>query len=76
MLSVNDQQTVTHFKKTDNKEILVQLKYRAKSVGDIRLTLFLLAERDAAHPKSAALIHVTSIDTDLALANKKKKGTK
>jgi len=76
MLSVNDQQTVTRFKKNKGeKELLVKLKYRAKGVGDIRLTVFLLADRDAAHPKAAALIHVTSIDTDLALA-KKKQNTK
>jgi len=73
MLKVNDQQTITHFKKTDEKSVLVQLKYRAKNPGDIRLTVFLLAERDAAHPKAAALIHALSIDADLDPANKKKK---
>lgn len=76
MLSVNDQQTVTHFKKTSEKDVLVQLKYRAKNTGDIRLTVFLLAERDAAHPKALALIHALTIDTDLAIAKKRMKDKK
>ncbi|TMI99990.1 MAG: hypothetical protein E6G97_20590 [Alphaproteobacteria bacterium] len=73
MVNVNDQQTITRFKKTSEKEVLVQLKYRAKNTGDIRLTVFLLAERDAAHPKAAALIHALAIDSDLAVASKRKK---
>jgi len=73
MLNVNDQQTITRFKKTSEKEVLVQLKYRAKNTGDIRLTVFLLAERDAAHPKAPVLIHGLAIDSDLAVASKRKK---
>jgi hypothetical protein len=73
MLNVNDKQTITRFKKTSEKEVLVQLKYRAKNTGDIRLTVFLLAERDAAHPKAPALIHALAIDSDLAVASKRKK---
>ena len=73
MLNVNDQQTITRFKKTSEKEVLVQLKYRAKNTGDIRLTVFLLAERDAAHPKAPVLIHALAIDSDLAVASKRKK---
>jgi hypothetical protein len=73
VLAVNDKTTVMRFPPGIDKEVLVQLKYRAKTASDIRLTLFLLAERDQAHPKTGATVHVSAIDTDLALAQRRLK---
>jgi hypothetical protein len=73
VLAVNDKTTVMRFPPGTDKEVLVQLKYRAKTASDIRLTLFLLAERDQAHPKAGATVHVSAIDTDLALAKQRLK---
>ena len=68
LFAVNDKNTVMRFPPGDGKEVIVKLNYKAKTASDVRLTLFLLAERDAAHPKASALVHVNAIDTDLALA--------
>jgi hypothetical protein len=76
MLSVNDKQTVTRFGATGEKEMLVQLNYASDSASDVRLTVLLLAEHDSAHPKAAALVHVTAIDSDLAAMNKRRAGAK
>jgi hypothetical protein len=72
MLIVNDKQTVARFGKTGEKEMLVQLNYSAESASDIRLTVILLADHDSAHPKAASLVHVTAIDSDLAVMNKRR----
>jgi hypothetical protein len=40
-------------------------------VTDIRITVFLLAERDAAHPGASALVAVTDITSDAALAKQR-----
>jgi len=71
LLVANDKSTLMRFPPGEGKEVLVKLRYRAKAASEVRLTLFLLAERDAAHPKATALVHVTTIDTDAALAKKK-----
>jgi hypothetical protein len=73
MLVVNDQQTVTRYKTREEREFLVTLNYRAKAASDLRITVFLLAERDAAHPTAMTLIHIGSTDGDLAV---KKTGRK
>jgi hypothetical protein len=72
LLKINDQQTVMRFRPGEGKDTLVKLRYRAKPAGDLRLTLLILAEHDAAHPKATALVHVNTIETDLAAARKKK----
>jgi hypothetical protein len=71
LFTVNDKTTVTRFAPGEGREVLVKLNYRARSVSDVRLTLVLLAQRDQAHPKATALVHVTTIDTDAALAKKR-----
>jgi hypothetical protein len=76
MLIVNDKQTVTRYSTTGDKEVLVQLKYSAESPSDIRLTVILMADHDSAHPKAASLVHVTAIDSDLALMSKKRAAAK
>jgi hypothetical protein len=76
LLSVNDKQTVARFGATAEKELLVKLNYASDAASDIRLTVLLLAEHDSAHPKAAALVHVTAIDSDLAAMNKRKAGAK
>jgi len=72
VLSVNDKQVVTNFAPgMDNQAFTVSLKYRAKSVSDIRLSVYLLAERDSAHPDASALVAITDISSDAALAKKR-----
>ena len=72
VLSVNDKQIIHRFPPNiDNEAFTVALKYRAKSVTDVRVTVFLLAERDSAHPDASALVAITDISSDAALAKKR-----
>jgi hypothetical protein len=69
VLAVNDKTTVMQVPYATNGEpVLVRLKYQAKTTSDVRINLFLLAQRDQAHPNAAATLHIDAIDTDLAAA--------
>jgi hypothetical protein len=67
VLTVNDQHSVTHFG-ADREEgaFTATLPYRAEVASDLRLTVVLIAERDAAHPDASALIAITDISADTA----------
>jgi hypothetical protein len=71
LFTVNDKTTVTRFAPSEGKETLVKLRYRAKAVSDVRFTLVLLAQRDQAHAKATSLVHVTTIDSDLLVAEQR-----
>ena len=68
VLTVNDQHTVTHFGPREEDSFSVSLPFRAEASTDIRITVVVIAERDAAHPDATALIIFNSISADAMTA--------
>jgi len=64
VFSINDQTMVADFPGKSDQEFVQQLKYKAGSESEVRLTVFLLADRDSKSDASVSL-NVTAIDTDL-----------
>jgi hypothetical protein len=73
IIAANDTSTVKRFPSGTNQSVEVVHRYRAGAASDIRLTIFLLAERDQAHPDAAAGIHADNIDGDLGQPKKRGK---
>ncbi len=71
---VNGQNTLTKFAAKSDKSFVQRLDFKAKSASEIRMTVFLLAERDAQYPNAAAYLNVSTIDTDAALAKQRVAG--
>jgi len=65
LFSVNDQTTVIDFPGKREESFVQQLKFKAGSASEVRLTVFLLADRDSKSDASVKLI-VDTIDTDIA----------
>ena len=74
LFSVNGQNTLTKFAAKSDKSFVQRLDFKAKSASEIRMTVFLLAERDAQYPNAAAYLNVSTIDTDAALAKQRVAG--
>lgn len=73
LLSVNDQHSVTQFKpKNDSQDFVATLRYQAKAVSDVRITVVLMVQRDAAHPGASALLKINTISTDALVSRKRK----
>jgi len=73
-MSLNDQHTVTEFPGGQkDQDFVVALPFSGKEIQDVRLTVVLIAERDAAHPDASALVAITDISADAALAANKKR---
>lgn len=70
VIMANGQHSVTHFADSDGA-FTASLPFRAKKLTDVRVTVVLVAERDTAHPEASALIAVTDISADAALARRK-----
>lgn len=70
VIMANGQHSVTHFSDSDGA-FTASLPFRAKELTDVRVTVVLVAERDGAHPEASALIAVTDISADAALARRK-----
>jgi hypothetical protein len=69
MLVVNDKSTMMHFPPNSNaKDVVLQLRYRAKAVSDLRVAIFVLVERDQAHPGAGADLTVDALDGDMGSA--------
>jgi hypothetical protein len=65
VFSVNDQTVVADFPSGSDKSFVQQLKYKAGWSNEVRITIFLLADRDSASDAGVSL-NVTTIDTDIA----------
>jgi hypothetical protein len=70
VFSINGQSKIVRFGANENREFIVELRHRAKVAGDIRLSIFLLAERDEKNPTEGVFINVLTVDSDLALQRK------
>jgi len=64
VFSVNNQTTVTDFPANSNTDFVQELKFAAGDAADVRITVFLLADRDSTSD-SAVHINVVAIDTDI-----------
>jgi len=64
VFSVNDQTIVADFSVDSKNEFLQQLKYKVGDSTEVRITIFLLADRDSTS-NSAVHLNVTAIDTDV-----------
>jgi hypothetical protein len=69
LFSVNGQQTVTSFGPNADKSFIQRLDFRAPATSELRMTVFLLADRDGTAP--AAYLNVNAIDTDVAQIKKR-----
>jgi hypothetical protein len=69
---VNGQNTVTSFGPNADKSFIRQLYLKTSSADKIRMTVFLIAEREGQEP--AAYLNVFAIDTDAAQAKKRVAG--
>jgi len=68
ILSANGQQSVTNFPPgKDDAAFTASMTLEDDALTDIRVTLVLIARRDAAHPGAAALVAVNDLSVDLAL---------
>lgn len=65
LFSINDQTTVVDFPGNLEKSFIQQLKFKASTASEVRLTIFLLADRDSKSDATVKLI-VNAIDTDIA----------
>jgi hypothetical protein len=72
LFSVNGQNTVTSFGPNADKSFVHPLYFKTSSADEIRMTVFLLAEREGQEP--AAYLNVFAIDTDAAQAKKRVAG--
>lgn len=71
LFKVNGRHRVGRFTpKQDGQDFVASVPYRARSVTDIRISLVLIAERDASHPEAAALIAVNDITADTKVHHK------
>ena len=74
VLAVNDQHSVTRFASgKEDDAFTVALPYRAKKATDFRITVLLIAERDAEHPDATALLAVNDISADTVVGRTKRR---
>jgi hypothetical protein len=73
IIAANDTSTVTRFAPGTNKGIEVVHRYRTQAASEIRLAVFLLADRDQAHPNASAGIHADNIDGEFGPPKKRGK---
>src|SRR6266545_6211745 len=71
LFDVNGQNTVVKLPPGSDRSFIPTVDFRAKDVSDIRMTVFLMVERDAAYRDASAYLNVSAIDTDLAAAQRR-----
>jgi hypothetical protein len=64
VFSINDQTMVADFPGNSNQDFVQQLKFKVGSASEVRLTVFLLADRESKSDATVKL-NVLAIDTDL-----------
>jgi len=65
VFSINDQTTVVDFPGNSDQDFVQQLKFKVGSASEVRLTVFLWADRESKSDATVKL-NVLAIDTDLA----------
>lgn len=76
VFSANGQNTVVPFKADLDDSFLQDVKIETQGASELRLTVFLLVERDSAGPDAGVYLNVATIDTDLEKAKERSKQTK
>jgi hypothetical protein len=69
LFSVNDQTMVVDFPENSNNDFVQQLKYKAGDASELRISVFLLADRDS-QSDAAVNLNVQAIDTDIVKHNR------
>jgi hypothetical protein len=64
LFSVNDQTIVIDFPENSNNDFVQQLKYKVGYASELRISVFLLADRDS-KSDAAVNLNVQAIDTDI-----------
>jgi hypothetical protein len=64
VFSINDQTTVVDFCGGSDTSFLHQTKFKVGSASEVRITVFLLVDRDS-KSKATASLNVSTIDTDI-----------
>lgn len=70
VLTVNDQHSVTQFGPREDQAFTVLMPFRAEAATDLRVTVVVIAERDAAHPDATALIALNDMSADARVADR------
>ncbi len=65
LFSVNDQTMLADFPENSDGSFLKTLNYKVGAASELRITIFLVADRDSTS-NSAATLTVSTIDTDVA----------
>lgn len=68
---VNGQHKIVRFGPNTDRSFVEKIDYRGARNSEIRMSLFLLAERNSSHPNGLSFLRVITIDTDTALAARK-----
>jgi len=66
LFRVNGADTLVAFPEGTDREFVRTINYRAKGVAEVRVTIFVLAERPSADAASAAFINVNKVDVETA----------
>jgi hypothetical protein len=64
LFSVNDQSMIVDFPQNSNNDFVQQLNYKVGDASELRITVFLLADRDSTSG-AAVNLNVLAIDTDI-----------
>jgi hypothetical protein len=67
LFSVNDQSIVVDFPPNSDNDYVQQLNYKVGNAAELRISIFLLADRDS-KSSAAVSLDVLAIDTDLTKA--------
>jgi hypothetical protein len=65
LFSVSDQSWIVDFSESSDNDFVQQFNYKVGSASELRITIFLLADRDSASDAGVSL-NVLSIDTDVS----------
>ena len=68
---VNGQHKVVRFGPNTERSFVEKIDYRGGRTSEIRMNVFLLAERSSSNPNGLSFLRVVTIDTDTALAARK-----
>lgn len=71
---INGQQKVVRFGPSTEKSFVEKLDFRAARTNEIRMTLFLLAERNSSNPDATSFLRVDAIDADTVPAQRRTPG--
>lgn len=70
-IRVNGENKIVKFGPKSDRSFLEKVNFSSTSASEIRMTVFLLAEREGQHQNASAYLNVSTIDTDASVAKKR-----